>query len=82
MFRMKSEDIDSVLGSVNFSPAYIYLRKDSNGDLAEIEIIRVNLGQRFVEKLSELSGLDLKDKIKLDMQYHWASYLYKNDVHD
>lgn len=42
----------------------------------------MSLGQKFVEKLGELSGLDLKDKIKLDVNYHWGSYLYKNDVHD
>jgi hypothetical protein len=42
----------------------------------------VNLEQKFVETLGELSGLDLKEKIKLDMRYDWASYLYKNYVHD
>jgi hypothetical protein len=31
MFRMKSEDVDSIIGSVNFSPAYILLKKDKNG---------------------------------------------------
>ncbi len=50
--------------------------------MGEIQIIRVNLGQKFVETLGEVTGLDLNEKIKLDMQYHWASYLYKNDVHD
>jgi hypothetical protein len=81
MFRMKSEDIDPLLGSVNFSPAYLYLKKHQ-GRLSEIEVIRVSLGQKFVEKLSELSGLDFTEKVKLDMQYHWGSYLYKNDVHE
>lgn len=44
MYRMKSEDVEPVLGEINYTPAYIYLRKSDN-KLDDIEVLRMNLGQ-------------------------------------
>lgn len=40
------------------------------------------MGQAFVNKLSELSGLNFTDKIKLDFGYQIRSWYFKNDIHD
>lgn len=82
MYRMKTDDFFPFTKGLAYTPIYVYLKKDEDNNLVEAHTLKTGPDQSLVNKLSDLSGLDFRTKVRLDYMFQLTSWYWNNDVYD
>ena len=85
LFRMNLDNVTPYLGRFLVAPQYLYV-SSKDGAIKEIKTMR-SLGDQlncttFLEDVTQLSKLPIKDKIRIDSRKHILLYAGKQNLAD
>ena len=85
LFKANTENQIPYLGVFNYTPAYLYVKKDKKtGQITEIQTLeRIFSGQKFIEQVADLSGLPgLRERIGMNTKKIMGSHFNQVTLSD
>ena len=85
LFKVNLENQIPYLGVFNYTPAYLYIKKDkATGQITEVQTLeRIFSGGKFIEQVADLSGLPgLKERIVMNTKKTMSQHFNQQTLSD